>query len=71
VAAAAVLCVLRTSSLTTLVVAACAGLLKGETAPLCALLEKLREPLRDWMARVRVCCIVRRKYVPQDYYTQM
>jgi hypothetical protein len=29
--------------------------------------EKLREPFRDWMARVRVCCMVGRS-VPQDCY---
>jgi hypothetical protein len=66
--AAAVLWGLRTSSLTTLAAPACTGLLKGETAGLCAELEKLRPPFRDWMARVRDCCMVR-EAVPQDYYT--
>lgn len=71
VAAAAVLCGLLTSSFTTLVVAACAGLLKGETAGLCAECEKAREPFRLWIARVRVCCMVSEGGVPQDYIIQI
>jgi hypothetical protein len=45
----------------TLAAVACAGLLKGETACRCAEVEKLREPFRDWMARVRVCCMARER----------
>jgi hypothetical protein len=40
-----------------LVETACAGLRKGETANLCAVVEKLRLPLRAFTARVRDCCM--------------